>query len=412
MSIYDHRDKPAYGSFSANSNYCENPCILKWWSASHDQLLSRQISEKQWTWAWSITNKIVAITPPEAIDVWKTEDPICSKYAWSNVIMDFAISRAAKLGLTDTIRKPKWRLCPLCSQTFVEDSLPLPLIERLGINQLDFCAPCLSSTILQNTGSDTASKEQIRSYLRDIAGLLKRIPPQDFGGGMHDLLEMSTDERLAVLRELRRKPTQRRVKELFGSWFKALIEAELLENAARRTSLGTQCLARDGHMCFSLGEKTIDDLLHALGIPHGREPAYPEGNFRADFVVNGVFIEFFGLAGDAEYDAKSSAKRVLCQTHGIKLISIFPKDLVSSRKLESMLLTGLGLTLAWIERPSRQGDVPALLRYNRPDCCTFCVNGETALSLSPQHAAPYANSLLPVKVSVDGHGRSPPIWPV
>jgi len=38
---------------------------------------------------------------------------------------------------------------------------------------------------------------------------------------------------------------------------------------------------------FFVGEKTIDDLLHVLKIPHGREPAYPEGNFRADFIVNG-----------------------------------------------------------------------------------------------------------------------------
>ena len=160
---------------------------------------------------------------------------------------------------------------------------------------------------------------------------------------MHDLLELNTEERLAVLRELRRKPTQLRVKELFGSWFKALIHAELLENSARRTSLGTQCLARDGHMCFSLGEKTVDDILHALQIPHEREPAYPEGRFRADFLINGMFIEYFGLAGDAEYDAKSREKRKLCEAHGIRLISILPKDLVSSRKLEMLLLTGLGL---------------------------------------------------------------------
>jgi hypothetical protein len=198
--------------------------------------------------------------------------------------------------------------------------------------------------VLQNSGSNTASKERIRSYLRGMADLLERIPSQDFGEGMHDLREMSTDERLAVLRELRQKPSVRRVKELFGSWFKALIDAELLENGARRTSLGTQCLARDGHMCFSLGKKTIDDLLHGLGIPHEREPTYPVRNFRADFLVNGVFIEYFGLAGDATYDAKSKEKRQLCEAHGIKLIAILPKDLVSSRKLESMLLAGLGLT--------------------------------------------------------------------
>ena len=196
--------------------------------------------------------------------------------------------------------------------------------------------------VLQNTGDDAASKEEALSYLRDLAQLIKRIPSQDFGSGMYDLRGMSTDERLAVLQTLKHKPTLRRVKDLFGSWFKALIAAELLEEGARRTSLGTQCLARDGHMCFSLGEKTIDDLLFALGIPHEREPVYPEGNYRADFLVNGAFIEYFGLAGDAEYDAKTKTKKQLCEAHGIRLVSILPRDLVSSKKLESTLLTCLG----------------------------------------------------------------------
>jgi hypothetical protein len=343
MSIYDQRDRSAYGDCGSNPLYCTNPYILKWWTDAHDRLLSAQIEEKQWIWAWTITQRIVAISRQEDIDEWKEQDPNCSKYVWYNVLMNFARSRAEKLGLTNAIRKPEWKRCPLCGEAFVEDSLPVPLVERLGIDQLDFCAPCLSGTILQNTGNDAATKDQIRTYLQDLSDILKRIPPQDFGGGMYDLREMSTEERLEALLELKRKPTQRRVKELFGSWFKALIDAELLEDGARRTSLGTQCLAKDGHMSFSLGEKTIDDLLHALGILHEREPAYPEGNFRADFVVNGVFIEYFGLAGDAEYDAKSSKKKMLCQAHGIKLIAIFPKDLVSSRKLESMILTSLGL---------------------------------------------------------------------
>ena len=344
MSIYDYRDRSAYGGFSADSRYCENPHILKWWTDAHDQLIANQIEAEQWAWPWGVTDRIVEISSPEAVKTWKAEDPICSRYAWYNVLMYFAISRANKMGLAKSIRAPKRRQCPLCCETFVEDSLPIPLIKRLGINQLDFCAPCLRDTVLQNSGNDKASEAEIKSHLRKLADLLKRIPPQDFGAGVHDLREMSTDERLCVLLELKNKPTQHRVKELFGTWFKALIDAELLEDGARRTSLGTQCLARDGHMCFSLGEKTIDDLLHALGIPHEREPTYPEGNFRADFFVNGAFIEYFGLAGDTDYDAKSNKKVLLCKAHGIKLISVFPKDLVSSRKLESMLLTNLGIT--------------------------------------------------------------------
>jgi hypothetical protein len=359
-SIYDHRDKSAYGDSKVDSIYSENPYILKWWTASHDELLIQEIREKQWAWPWHIRDKIVAITPPGIIDTWKSEDPICStftgdsqttggkshgfRFAWYNVLMYFARSRAEKLALTDAVKRPEWRRCPLCGKTFVEDSLPMPLIERLGINQLDFCSPCLSDSLFQNQATnDSASQGEIKAYLRDLAGVLGRIPSQNFGEGMYDLWDLNTDERLAVLRVLQRKPTLRRVKELYGSWFKALIDAELLENGARRTSIGTQCLAKDGHMCFSLGEKTIDDLLHVMGIPHEREPVYPESNYRADFIVAGVFIEYFGLTGDADYDAKSREKQRLCRTHGIKLISVFPKDLVNSRKLESILLAGLGL---------------------------------------------------------------------
>jgi hypothetical protein len=363
-SIYDQRGKPAYdrsaGNHGWNPDWHKNPHILKWWTDAHDQLLAQRIQEEQWIWSARVFERIVAVTPPEVIAAWKAEDPICStytgpevaqldgvpfafRYVWYNVLTRFVESRANSLGLTAAIRQPERRHCPLCGEIFVEDSLPVPLVQRLGINQLDFCAPCLRDTVLQGSGSNTASKEQIRSYLRDMAAVLQHIPSQDFGEGMYDLRDMSTDERLAILRELRKKPSLRRVKDLFGSWFKALIDAELLENEARRTSFGTQCLAKDGHMCFSLGEKTIDDLLHAVGIPHEREPFYPDSNYRADFIVDGIFIEYFGLVGDADYDAKSSEKQKLCRAHSIKLISIFPNDLVSSRKLENMLLKGLGL---------------------------------------------------------------------
>ncbi len=339
MSVYDNREQPAYGPTDTDPSYCANPYILKWWSDGHDRLIAHEILEQQWVWAWGISERIVAISPRDVISSWRAEDPLCMKYAWYNILMYFAISRAQKLGLTRGIRAPEWKRCPLCGLEFIESSLPVPLVERLGIDQLDFCAPCLRGLVLQNTGNNTASKEDVLSYLRDLAQLITRIPSQDFGAGMYDLRGMSTDERLAVLKKLKSKPAQRRVKDLFGSWFKALIAADLLEEGARRTSLGTQCLARDGHMCFSLGEKTIDDLLFALGIPHEREPFYPEGNYRADFLVNGAFIEYFGLAGDGEYDAKAKMKKQLCEAHGIRLVSILPRDLVSSKKLESTLLS-------------------------------------------------------------------------
>ena len=342
MSIYDRRDRPAY-SFHTEPGYCKNPHILKWWTPAHDELLVKQIEKEQWLWYWGIVEEVLAITPPETMESWQSEDPICSKYAWNNVLMYFAGSRAEKLGLTGAIRKPKWKTCPLCNNRFVEDSLPYPLVKRLGINQLDFCAPCLSDTLFQGSGNGALSRQDVLAYLRNLADVLQRVPSQNFGERMNDLHDLSAEERLAVLQVLKRKPTVDRVKELSGSWLKALIEAGILEDGTRRTGRGTQCLAKDGHVCLSLGEKTIDDFLYARGIPHEKEPHYPEGNLRADFLVNGVFIEYFGLKGDPDYDARMRSKQRLCKRQGIRLISVYPSDLVSSKRLETKLLKALSL---------------------------------------------------------------------
>ncbi|MCK4732816.1 MAG: hypothetical protein KAT65_10210, partial [Methanophagales archaeon] len=81
----------------------------------------------------------------------------------------------------------------------------------------------------------------------------------------------------------------------------------------------------------------LDDFLYKHNIPHEKEAAYPESNFRADFSVDGVFIEYFGLTGDTEYDLKTKEKEKICHKQGIRLISIYPEDLVSVKKLESKL---------------------------------------------------------------------------
>jgi len=90
-------------------------------------------------------------------------------------------------------------------------------------------------------------------------------------------------------------------------------------------------------MCFSLGEKTIDDYLYKNKIKHEREPKYPDSNYRADFKIGNTFLEYFGLTGNPEYDTKTKMKKRLCKKYGIKLISIYPKDLASSPKLEKKL---------------------------------------------------------------------------
>ena len=337
MSIYDYRDKPAYGLLRAEPHYANNPYILKWWNSTLNELLMTQISHWQWVWYWGITDEIIKLTPSATIEMWKKSDPLCSKYAWYNILMYFAAARAEQLGFTKSIRHPRQKTCLLCRNKFIEDSLPMPLIERIGIDRLDFCAPCLRDTVLQGAGNDSAPEKDILKYLQDLAFLLGRVPSQNFGEGMRDLLEMKNDERLALLKLLKDKPTIVRVKSVFGSWLNALIRAGILEDGTRKTSRGIQSIAKDGHVCLSLGEKTIDDYLHIHGIHHEKEPRYPEGNYRGDFKVGTAFIEYFGLMGNPEYDAKTKEKIRLCEKHDITLVALYPEDLISQERLENKL---------------------------------------------------------------------------
>jgi hypothetical protein len=337
MTIYDRRDQPAYRDY--NWPPYSNPNIDRWWTVEHDEFVERLIEQWQWYWYWALVEAAIAKTPPFRKDIL---DPYIEQEkhyegAWYNNVMKFGIDRVKELGLTSQIRNPQWKTCPLCGEKFVESSLPYPLAKRLGMDHLDFCAPCLKNTILQGTGNSTLSREQVLEFVRGLTDVLQQIPHQGFGEGAHDFHDMDFEHRLAVLKMLQSKPTASRVKELFGSWLQALIEAGVLDEDARRTSRGIQSLAKDGHICLSLGEKTIDDFLNTYDIAHDREPKYPNSNYRADFAVGSVLIEYFGLEGDPDYDEKTKEKQRICKKHGINLITIYPRDLANITKLEGKL---------------------------------------------------------------------------
>lgn len=314
--------------------YAKNPYVLKWWKEEHDQLLLAQIQKDHWIWYWSITEKISDITPEQIIENWRKEDPLCAQYAWYNVLMNFAAARAKQLGFTKLIRTPQQKVCASCKKTFSEATVPSSVVKHLGIDRIDICSQCIGYKFGQGSGSNTLPKQNIIKYLQDLVGVIQIIPTQNFGETLSSLTYLSTEQRVAVLRIAENKPTIKRVKDVFGSWLNALIQAELLEDGTRRTARGTQTIARDGHVCLSLGEKTIDDYLYSHEISHEIEPRYPEGNYRADFLVNDIFIEYFGLKGNPEYDAKTELKQKLCKKHGVRLISIYPEDLVNIKKFE------------------------------------------------------------------------------
>lgn len=115
------------------------------------------------------------------------------------------------------------------------------------------------------------------------------------------------------------------------------IDAGGLENDAHQTARGIRSIASDGHVCLSLGERTICEVLAQEAIEHEREVNYPDANHRADFRVGTTLIEYVGLQGNDAYDARTRAKQEIAARHDLTLELIEPKDLASTRGLAKRL---------------------------------------------------------------------------
>jgi hypothetical protein len=87
--------------------------------------------------------------------------------------------------------------------------------------------------------------------------------------------------------------------------------------------------ALDGHKCDSFTEKIIDDWLFENKIDHQIHVPYPDfPEFRCDFLINGVFVEFFGLDGEHKrYSELAAKKRNLAEKFGVDIVELHPKDI-------------------------------------------------------------------------------------
>jgi len=63
---------------------------------------------------------------------------------------------------------------------------------------------------------------------------------------------------------------------------------------------------------------------------------YPEGQYRCDFVVGNIFLEFFGLVDASNiapnYSEIIKKKRKICKKYSIPLIELYEKDLYNLDK--------------------------------------------------------------------------------
>lgn len=213
MSIYDNRDTAAYLDFDAPLSYCENQYINNWWTLEHDAALKSLIEIEQWNWPWSISDTIIQITPFETIENWKSIDPLCNQYSWYNVVMYYSIARAKRLDFLKLIRSPKWKKCQICSSNFIENSIPYPFIKRMGINNLEFCSPCLKNSFLEE-GNSKMSKNEIIDYLNELTKLLNKVPSQNYINEISNLSELELYYKISLLGLLNRKPSLKKVKKI------------------------------------------------------------------------------------------------------------------------------------------------------------------------------------------------------
>jgi len=186
----------------------------------------------------------------------------------------------------------------------------------------------------------TYSSEKLREMLFQFASLGRAIPVSgwetnlSYGEKVKTLCESYSDylEQAYLM-----PPSWYLLNETHcSSWLKLLIEAGVLGSGTLQTPRGFKCIAKDGHVCNSLVELEIDNWLCDQGISHGKEPPYPthatlnpNGRLRADFLVNGIYVEYAGLMDDSIYAAKMEAKRKIAHDKRMKLLVIEPRHMKS-----------------------------------------------------------------------------------
>jgi hypothetical protein len=122
--------------------------------------------------------------------------------------------------------------------------------------------------------------------------------------------------------------------DLYGGWMETVKQTGFFgNNEIKRNSFGYSVFAKDGDICYSLAEKIIDDWFFNNNIKHLKETDYPkcvkkllEKNIKADWLINDIFIEYFGLQSIKKYSEKTEMKILACKMNNVKLIALYPGD--------------------------------------------------------------------------------------
>lgn len=242
------------------------------------------------------------------------------------------------------LQKCKPRKCAICDKLY--KPIKLPDWVYYGANGNDtICYECPTKK--------TQNKTELKVLIRQLVSLLNFIPNSDFNPINYNFSSRVKKEnwidvcKIIFQMGLSGNDTlssESIFKKKFGSWFKALVESNVLPDGLLESTRGIRCIAKSGNECNSLDEMFVDNWFFENNIITIKEPLYPShpiynisGKRRADWKVNDYFIEYFGLKGEEAYDNKTKEKLLLVDSLNLKLISIFPSDLSNISEKLSIL---------------------------------------------------------------------------
>ncbi len=139
--------------------------------------------------------------------------------------------------------------------------------------------------------------------------------------------------------------------KLTSSRVAMLLAQEGIERRPAGYDNGRRYTCENGQVVMSTYERKVCDWLHAHDLVYEYEPKLPFGGgrgCRADFFVNGWYIEVFGVTGHRTYFARRDRKRAAYKLHGLPLIDIprkcfYTKTKTWERRLTACLETPLSL---------------------------------------------------------------------
>jgi hypothetical protein len=237
------------------------------------------------------------------------------------------------------------RLCTACNSSFYPQANPF--VPFVG---LDFCSTCYFvgsgltdsyDKYMKSLKKVSEKREFAISTLSAFVSATGILPNADYKpdrllrNGFIKNLEPT--EAAVLIKAISVAPRPSAIKKaIFPSWAHLLDAAGLLEGNFNPKSRGRRSISSCGHLCLSIGERAICELLFRRRIAHSREPLYPvhgvhnpSGKSRADFLVGSLWIEFAGLKGQSDYDERMAKKVALATELKMDLLVIEPSNLES-----------------------------------------------------------------------------------